>query len=124
MGQNRSIEERTREIAFELFSLMKDERPSIFGKRGWKGRIMRWAMRNDSFKNHLLHFIDVLPSLKTDALVLRLFKEYFDEIPDAPFIVRCGIERLSRANTPPGSSPRSYEPRQDPLPRSLSQGQT
>ena len=101
MGQNISAEERIREVAFELFSLMKEERPSIFSQRGWKGRIMHWAMRDDSFKNQLLRFIDVLPSLKTDALVLRLFKEYFDEIPDAPVIVRRGIGRLSRANVVP-----------------------
>lgn len=101
MGQNKSTEERIREVASELFSLMKEERPSIFSQRGWKGRIMHWAMRDDSFKNQLLRFIDVLPSLKTDALVLRLFKEYFDEIPDAPVIVRRGIGRLSRANVVP-----------------------
>ena len=102
MEKNRGFEERIRGTAFELFSALKEERPAIFDKKGWTGRIIEWAMRDDDFKIRLLRFTDVLPSLKSDALVLRLFREYFSDITDAPLIVLRGIERLSRSSVAPG----------------------
>ncbi|MFO0754115.1 MAG: proline dehydrogenase family protein [Thermodesulfovibrionales bacterium] len=101
MAHGKSIEEDVRNIAFALFSFLREERPSLFDRRGWKGRITRWAMRDDSFKIQLLRFIDVLPVVKDDTLLLRLFREYFDEVPDTPPLVRRGIERLSRGSAVP-----------------------
>ncbi|MCC6347273.1 MAG: L-glutamate gamma-semialdehyde dehydrogenase [Nitrospirales bacterium] len=101
MGHGTSEEENIRNIAFALFSFLREERPSLFDRKGWKGRIIRWAMRDDSFKVQLLRFIDVLPVVKDDALLLRLFREYFDEVPDTPLIVRRGMERLSRGSAVP-----------------------
>ncbi|MBZ0156676.1 MAG: L-glutamate gamma-semialdehyde dehydrogenase [Alphaproteobacteria bacterium] len=101
MGHGKSGEENIRNIAFALFSFLKEEHPALFDKKGWKGRVTRWAMRDDAFKIQLLRFIDVLPVIKDDALLLRLFREYFDEVPDTPPVVRRGIERLSRGNTVP-----------------------
>ncbi|HXW68678.1 MAG TPA: proline dehydrogenase family protein [Dissulfurispiraceae bacterium] len=95
------FEERIRETAFELFSVLKEERPAIFDKKGWTGRMIEWAMRDDAFKIRLLRFTDVLPSLKSDALVLRLFNEYFSDIANVPSIVMRGIERLSRGSAAP-----------------------
>ncbi len=102
MMQNHRFETRLREKAFELFSGLRDEKPAIFDNKRWKGRIMQWAMRDDAFKIQLLRFTDVLPGLKNDALVLRLFREYFDEIADAPLIIRKAIGRLSRGTVVPG----------------------
>ncbi len=95
------FEERIRGTAFELFTALKDERPAIFDKKGWTGRIIEWAMRDDDFKIRLLRFTDVLPSLKSDVLVLRLFREYFSDITDVPLIVLHGMERLSRGSAAP-----------------------
>ncbi|MBF0505862.1 MAG: proline dehydrogenase family protein [Nitrospirae bacterium] len=101
MMQNHPFEARIRGKAFELFSVLRDEKPAIFDNKRWKGRIMQWAMRDDAFKIQLLRFTDVLPGLKTDALVLRLFREYFDEIADAPSIIRKAIDRFSRGTVVP-----------------------
>ncbi len=94
----RGFEERIRGIAFELFSALKEEKSAIFNKKGWTGRMIEWAMRDDDFKIRLLRFTDVLPSLKNDALVPRLFMEYFSDITDVPLIVLRGLERLSRGS--------------------------
>ena len=101
MEQDNSFEERIRGAAFELFSALKEERPAIFNEKRWTGRMIEWAMRDDDFKIRLLRFTDVLPSLKSDAVVLRLFKEYFSDITDVPKIVLHGIERLSRGSAVP-----------------------
>jgi RHH-type proline utilization regulon transcriptional repressor/proline dehydrogenase/delta 1-pyrroline-5-carboxylate dehydrogenase len=59
------------------------------------GELMEWAMKDDNFKVQLLRFVDVLPSLKTDALVVRLLKEYFTGEDIAPMIVKWGIKGIS-----------------------------
>ena len=101
MENPRGFEERIRGTAFELFSALKEERPAIFDKKGWTGRIIEWAMRDHDFKIRLLRFTDVLPSLKSEAVVLRLFREYFSNIADVPLIVLHGLERLSRGSVAP-----------------------
>lgn len=101
MEQNRRLEDRIREIGSALFSVLKEERPALFDNKGWKGRMLEWAMKDDDFKVRLLRFTDVLPSLKTDELVLRLFREYFSDPALVPLIVGRGIERLSRASAAP-----------------------
>lgn len=80
---------------------MEKEVPSIFDKRRWMGRVMEWAMRDEAFKTRLFRFVDVLPSLKTDDLVVRLLKEYFQEDVSAPPIIRQGIERISKGRVLP-----------------------
>jgi RHH-type proline utilization regulon transcriptional repressor/proline dehydrogenase/delta 1-pyrroline-5-carboxylate dehydrogenase len=90
------IEEKIRQIAQELYTQMEEEVPSIFTGKGWIGKIMGWVMRDESFKVQLFRFIDVLPSLKSDDLVMRLLKEYFSEEPGAPTVIKRGIERISR----------------------------
>ncbi|HEX8947904.1 MAG TPA: hypothetical protein VF790_03010, partial [Dissulfurispiraceae bacterium] len=76
MAHTTGLEGRIREIASGLYSSMQEETPSLFNKRGWQGRVLGLAMRDDSFKIQLLRFVDALPALKTDTLVLRLFREY------------------------------------------------
>jgi RHH-type proline utilization regulon transcriptional repressor/proline dehydrogenase/delta 1-pyrroline-5-carboxylate dehydrogenase len=92
-----NVENRTREIAFELFSFLKDEKPSFFDKSGWKGKVIEWSMRDESFKVQLLRFLDVLPALKTDALVMRVFSEHLGEAASAAALLRQGAEVFARS---------------------------
>lgn len=101
LEQNQLLEDRIREIAFELFTSMKEQKPALFNRNKWKGRVLEWAMRDDDFKVRLLRFTDVLPALKTDELVIRLFKEYFSNAAVVPPIVRLAMERLSRGSVAP-----------------------
>lgn len=90
------IEKRIREIASELFSFLKEEKPSFFDKSGWKGKVVEWSMRDESFKVQLLRFIDVLPALKRDEVALRVFREYLDEAESAPSVLRQGADAFAR----------------------------
>jgi RHH-type proline utilization regulon transcriptional repressor/proline dehydrogenase/delta 1-pyrroline-5-carboxylate dehydrogenase len=88
------MEERIREIGAELFSSLEKETPSLFDQRRWKGRITQWAMKDEAFKTQLFRFVDVLPALTSDELVVRLFREYFEGFEDAPFLIRQGLKRI------------------------------
>ena len=52
---------------------------------------MDWAMKDEAFKVQLFRFVDVLPCLKTDELVIRLFNEYFSDLENTPFMLRQGL---------------------------------
>ncbi len=86
-------EEKIRSIGRELHAAVSGT-PPAFDTRQWMGRIMNWAMQNEDFKIRLFRFIDVLPSLKTDDLVVRLLHEYFSGETEVPAIVSGGIGML------------------------------
>jgi RHH-type proline utilization regulon transcriptional repressor/proline dehydrogenase/delta 1-pyrroline-5-carboxylate dehydrogenase len=58
-------------------------------------------MNSEPFKVQFLRFVDVLPSLRTDTLVLQLFREYFCQPADLPPILRHGMKRLSDGRVRP-----------------------
>ncbi len=93
-------EEKIRKTGQELYSAMRGVPPAFDTKR-WAGRLMEWAMKNEDFKVSLFRFIDVLPSLKTDDLVVRLLREYFVDAAEAPKLIRGGIGMLSREGVVP-----------------------
>jgi RHH-type transcriptional regulator, proline utilization regulon repressor / proline dehydrogenase / delta 1-pyrroline-5-carboxylate dehydrogenase len=95
MSYQESLEKRIEEIALELRELMGVEAPNLFNLRRWQGRVMACAMRNPDFKVSLFRFIDLLPTLKEDGLIVRMFHEYFSGLEDAPLIVRLGSRRIS-----------------------------
>lgn len=88
-------QKRIREVGLRLYDSMSDL-PSIFDKRRWMGRLMDRTMRDEEFRLNLFRYVDVLPSLKSDALVAGLMQEYFSDIKTAPLLIRKGIERISR----------------------------
>ncbi len=94
MGSKQDLEKRIRELGLEIHSSTR-EVPPVFDTRRWIGKVMEWAMKDNAFKTRLFRFIDVLPSLKTDELVVRLLQEYFTDV-DTPKIIRATIGRISR----------------------------
>jgi RHH-type proline utilization regulon transcriptional repressor/proline dehydrogenase/delta 1-pyrroline-5-carboxylate dehydrogenase len=95
MNTYQNLEQRIKRTGTEIFSSIKDDIPSVFDKKRWVGEIMEWSMKDDDFKVQLLRFIDVLPSLKTDALVVRLLKEYFSDKDITPLFMKWGIKGIS-----------------------------
>ena len=84
-----SVEEKIRRVGLELQEGMKREVPSFFEKKKWIGRIMERVMKDEEFKARLFRFIDVLPALKSDDLVVRVLKEYFSAVDiDAPLLIK------------------------------------
>jgi RHH-type proline utilization regulon transcriptional repressor/proline dehydrogenase/delta 1-pyrroline-5-carboxylate dehydrogenase len=95
MDKYQDLEEIIKGRGNEIFELIKGDVPSVFDKKRWVGELMEWAMKDDAFKVQLLRFIDVLPSLKTDTLVVRLLKEYFADEEITPILMKWGIKGLS-----------------------------
>ena len=54
---------------------------------------MEWAMKDEAVKVQLFRFVDVLPCLRSDALVARILNEYFADVGDNPLLH--GIGRVS-----------------------------
>jgi len=95
MDRNVDLEEKIRKTSREIFSAIRGT-PLLFDTKRWIGRIMAWSMKNEDFKIRLFRLIDVLPSLKTDDLVVRLLNEYFAGETALPKIISGGIKRIPR----------------------------
>ncbi len=91
MSEN--IEDKVKIVGREIYSLIGEEVPSLFDRKTWNGRLSDWVMKGDALKVSLFRFVDVLPCLKTDSLVVKMLNEYFTDISDNPFLH--GIGRLS-----------------------------
>ncbi len=87
------LEERIKAIGRKLHRASLRSTPSLFDRRRWKGKVMEWAMRDETFKTRLFQFVDLLPSLKEDAMVVRLLKEYFADAP-SPHLLKMGIRAV------------------------------
>lgn len=75
-----------------LTRLEKNNKASLFSKDYWYGRIMDWSMKNESFKTQMFRFVDVLPTLKTNAQVAEHLKEYFTESgEELPSVFNLGL---------------------------------
>jgi RHH-type proline utilization regulon transcriptional repressor/proline dehydrogenase/delta 1-pyrroline-5-carboxylate dehydrogenase len=95
MAGYKNLEDKIRRTGEEIYSSVIGEIPLLLDKKRWMGEIMEWAMKDDDFKVQLLRFVDVMPCLKTDALIVRLLKEYFAEEGKSPMIMKWGIRGMS-----------------------------
>jgi RHH-type proline utilization regulon transcriptional repressor/proline dehydrogenase/delta 1-pyrroline-5-carboxylate dehydrogenase len=94
MHSYKNLEARIKEIGAEIDSSLKGEVPSVFDQRRWKGKMMEWSMRDEVFKIQLFRFVDALPSLTKDEIVVKLLREYFTEEVNTPPIIRRGVRAL------------------------------
>ncbi|MGE5751080.1 MAG: L-glutamate gamma-semialdehyde dehydrogenase, partial [Nitrospirota bacterium] len=100
MDRDLALENKIRETGQEIYSAVSAV-PPVFDTKRWIGRIMEWSMKNEEFKIRLFRFIDVLPSLKTDDLVVRLLHEYFSGETEVPKIISGGIGMIARKGIAP-----------------------
>ena len=71
------FERRVVDTGKELYRLLGDGKPPAFKKDYWSGRMMEWAVRDETFKVQMFRFVDVYPYLKTSPEVAQHLKEYF-----------------------------------------------
>jgi RHH-type proline utilization regulon transcriptional repressor/proline dehydrogenase/delta 1-pyrroline-5-carboxylate dehydrogenase len=95
MSNYQGLENKVRKVGSDIYSSIRGEVPHVFDKKRWMGELMGWAMRDDEFKVQLLRFVDVLPSLKNDALIVRLLKEYFADEGKSSMLMKWGIKGIS-----------------------------
>jgi RHH-type proline utilization regulon transcriptional repressor/proline dehydrogenase/delta 1-pyrroline-5-carboxylate dehydrogenase len=78
-----------RAIGETIFASMEGDSPSVFRKDYWSGRMMEWAMKDESFKVDMFRFVDVLPVLRSSDAVARHLDEYFNRPGQStPAVVR------------------------------------
>ncbi|MDD2582938.1 MAG: hypothetical protein PHR66_13185, partial [Desulfuromonadaceae bacterium] len=63
----------------DFFSSVSGEKPSLFNKGAWMGKVMDWSMQNYQFKIQMFRFVDAFPSLTTSKLLTEHIREYFGE---------------------------------------------
>jgi len=76
----------------EFFSTISGEKPSLFNKGAWMGKVMDWSMKNETFKIQMFRFVDVFPSLTTGRLLTDHIREYFGEEKDMPPVLSTGAK--------------------------------
>ncbi len=76
----------------EMFSSISGEKPSLFNKAAWMGKVMDWSMRNEHFKVQAFRFVDAFPSLTTPKLLTDHIREYFGEEKDMPPFLAAGAK--------------------------------
>src|SRR3989449_10375776 len=91
----------TRRPATRLYEPAAAPTPRLFDRKWWTGRLLDWAIRDETFKVQLFRFIDVLPTLKTPSQIKRLVDEYFGQDagrrdpPGGRSLMRWGMRALS-----------------------------
>jgi RHH-type transcriptional regulator, proline utilization regulon repressor / proline dehydrogenase / delta 1-pyrroline-5-carboxylate dehydrogenase len=91
MNQN-ELEDSIRTRGLQFFASIGDERPSLFNKSAWTGKLMDACMQNERFKLQLFRFIDVLPYLTTADSFGRHLEEYFAHEEALPAVLKWGLK--------------------------------
>ena len=89
------LEPRIRTIGEDLAKRSGGRAPGLFDSRWWSQAAINLAMKDPSFKAQLFRFIDVLPSLRDDAQVVRLAEEYFGDMGAQLFGAQWGLKALA-----------------------------
>ena len=78
----------------QVFATIGDERPSLFNKSAWTGKIMDACLQDERFKVQLFRFIDVMPYLTTGDTFSRHLDEYFGREDSLPAVLKWGLKGL------------------------------
>ncbi len=76
----------------EMFASISGEKPSLFDKAAWMGKVMDWSMQNEQFKVQIFRFVDTFPSLTTPKLLTDHIQEYFGDEKDMPAFLSAGAK--------------------------------
>ncbi|MFP4601277.1 MAG: proline dehydrogenase family protein, partial [Persicimonas sp.] len=91
----RASEKQIIKLGKEIFERMKGEKPSVFKKDFWSGKMMDWSMKDEAFKVEMFRFVDVFPTLKDHVQVAEHLQEYFCRPEqDFPASFQWGLARV------------------------------
>jgi RHH-type proline utilization regulon transcriptional repressor/proline dehydrogenase/delta 1-pyrroline-5-carboxylate dehydrogenase len=76
MGKS-TFEQSVEAIGREIFSRVEGQRPSVFQRDFWSGKLLDLCMKDDAFKTEMFRFVDVFPVLKSSDEIARHVREYF-----------------------------------------------
>ena len=85
MSHSAKFNERVVEIGREMFELAAERAPRMWHRAWWLERMTRLVERDEAVKTRAFQFVDCLPSLGDDRLLLGHVREYFDpRVVDLP----------------------------------------
>ncbi len=83
----------------EIFDRMEGEKPSVFKKDWWSGKMMDFSMQDPDFKVRMFRFVDVFPTLDEPSQVARHLQEYFggedQEFPVLSSVAKWGLSKIT-----------------------------
>ena len=92
------LEARIQETGRRLYQLIEEERPAVFEKEFWMGKVLAWCMEDEAFKVEMFRFIDVFPYLNRPESVTNHLKEYFGRPGQSfPAALKWGLQFASPA---------------------------
>jgi len=68
------------ELGQRIFTAMEGAAAPLFSAEGVYARLMDRAMRNEAFKTQLFRFVDVVPTLTSNAEFVRHMQEYLGDV--------------------------------------------
>ena len=89
------LESSIQKLGRTLADQSQKQAPGIFDHRRWTNLLLDWGTRDEHFKVQLFRFVDVLPTLRTDAQFIRIIKEYFEDLSSIPPPLRWLLKRIS-----------------------------
>lgn len=90
------FETRVKQTGLDIFRTVEKEKPSLFKKDFWTGKIMNWSMQNEAFKTQMFRFVDVFPYLNRPESVAKHIQEYFCQPgQDFPKALQFGLKMVS-----------------------------
>ena len=94
MGQD--FETRVKNTGMDLFKMVDKEKPSLFRKDFWTGKMMDWSMKDEAFKVQMFRFVDVFPYLNRPESVAEHIQQYFCRPEhDFPKALQFGLKMVS-----------------------------
>jgi RHH-type proline utilization regulon transcriptional repressor/proline dehydrogenase/delta 1-pyrroline-5-carboxylate dehydrogenase len=90
------FESRVKNTGLEIFSKVDKEKPSLFRKDFWTGKMMDWSMKDEAFKVQMFRFVDVFPYLSRPESVAEHIQQYFCRPEhDFPKTLQFGLKMVS-----------------------------
>ena len=89
------LEDSVQQLGRTLADQSQNQAPGIFNPRRWTNLLLDWGTRDERFKVQLFRFVDVLPTLQTDAQFIRILKEYFGDLSIIPSPFRWLLKKVS-----------------------------
>ena len=95
MSSSDVLENTVQKLGRTLADQSHNQTPGIFNSRHWTNLLLDWGTRDERFKVQLFRFVDVLPTLHTDAQFIHILKEYFGDLSIIPLPFRWLLKKIS-----------------------------
>ena len=89
------LESSIQTLGRSLADQSRHQVPGILDHRRWTNLLLDWGTRDERFKVQLFRFVDVLPTLHTDAQFVRILNEYFSDLSIIPTPLRWLLKKVS-----------------------------